>query len=166
MDNVFNIKLNEYILHLLPINLRKTRMVHWLLCQIKPLQDIYGKFKTLRAESIYKIEHTPQVYSMVNVFNDAFDLAQRRIRIVDGIYKSPVYFFEPEETAPVHFYEPEEDNAVYFYEPDELILLDVDFIILLPFGLNLTPSEMIRLKALCDFYRSPDKTYEIRYSNE
>lgn len=166
MDKVFKIKLNEYIVHLLPIALRKTRMVHWLLCQIKPLQNLHTRFMNLRADAIYKIDHTPQVYSMVNVFNDAFDVGLRRIRIVDGIYKSPVYFFEPEETAPVHFYEPEEDNAVYFYEPEELKLLDVDFIVLLPFGLNLTDSEMIRLRALCDFYRSPDKTYEIRYTDE
>lgn len=166
MDKVFNIKLNEYVVHLLPTVLRKTRMVHWLLCQIKPLQELHTKFMALRADATYKIEHTPQVYSMVNVLNDAFDLGQRRIRIVDGVYKSPVYFYEPEETSPVHFYEPEEENFVYFYEPEELELLDVDFIVLLPQGLSLTDSEMIRLRALVDFYRSPDKTYEIRYNDE
>lgn len=164
--NVFNINIDKYIVHLLPTKLRQPRIIHWLLCLIKPVKDLYNQFFQYRLNAIYKIEHTPQSYSMVNVFNDAFDFASRRIRIVDGIYKAPVYFYEPEETNPVHFYEPIENNPVYFYEPEELENFDVDFIILLPFGLNLPPAEMIRLRALCDFYRSPDKTYLIQYTNE
>lgn len=166
MNNIFKIKLKEYVVHLLPTLLRKSRMVTWLLCQIKPLEDLHKQFLRLRRESIYKIEHTPQVYSMVHVFNDAFDRWERRIRIEDGVYKQPVYFYEPTEAKPVHFYEAAENKGVYFLEPEELKVFDVDFIIRLPTDLKLTDAEMIRLRALCDFYRSPDKTYEIKYTDE
>lgn len=163
MDNFFNINISQLVVHWLPVDLRKSWAVHWLQCLAKPFKDIYASFFLFRTNTNYKLDHNMQVYSMVNVFNDKFDNALRRIRIVDGIYKSPVYFYEPEENNPVHFYEAEENNPVIFYEPNELELLDVDFIIMLPLGLNLTDAEMIRLRAECDFYRSPDKTYEIRY---
>lgn len=164
MINFFNININEFVAHLLPVNLRKTRLVHWLLCLSFPFKNIYTLFTGFRNTTNYKLDHTMQVYSMVNVFNDKFDQSLRRIRIVDGIYKSPVYFFEPEENAPVHFYEA--TPAVIFYEPEELALLDVDFVILLPFGFVLSAAEEIRMRAECDYYRSPDKTYEIRIDNE
>lgn len=161
MANYFIINFGEWIIQILPIKLRKTRMTAWLLAQIKPIETLYAQFLRFRNESIYKIDHTPQVFSMVNVLNDNFDIALRRIRIIDGEYKSPTYFYEPQEDNSVHFYEPTESSPIHFYEPQELLLLGVDFVVILPQNLGITFSEMTRLRALIDFYRLPDKTYEI-----
>lgn len=160
--NIYNISLPRLVLLLLPLPYRKQSWVSWLLALIAPFKELNVLFKIFRKDSSYKILHTPQVYSMENVLNDAFDPTLRRIYIVDGIYKAPVYFYEPDENKPVHFFEIE--PAVYFYEPGELEHLDVDFVVVLPLGMNLTDSEMIRLKALIDYYRLPDKTYTIRYA--
>ncbi len=160
--NIYNFSLARLVVLLIPLVLRKQQTISWLLALITPYKELNTWFKIYRNNSSYKILHTPQVYSMENVLNDAFDTDLRRIYIVDGLYKSAVYFYEPNENKPIHFFEIE--PAVYFYEPGELEHLDVDFVVVLPLGMNLTNAEMIRLKALIDFYRLPDKTYTIRYA--
>ncbi len=159
--NIYNLSLPRFVTLLLPINLRKTKMLSWLFALITPYKELLTWFKIFRQESSYKIVHTPQVYSMENVLNDAFDPQLRRIYIQDGLYKSAVYFYEPAESKPVHFFEitPE----VYFYEPEELLKLDVDFVVVLPSGMLLTEAETFRIKSLIDYYRLPDKTYNLRY---
>ena len=160
--NIYNISLPRFVTLTIQILLRKPKMLSWFFSLTAPYKELLTWFKIFRNDSSYKILHTPQVYSMENVLNDKFDPSLRRIYIVDGLYKSAVYFYEPEENKPVHFFEI--DPPVYFYEPGELEHLDVDFVVVLPLGMNLTDAEMIRLKALIDFYRLPDKTYTIRYA--
>lgn len=161
--NIFNWSLPRLVVNFLVIEERKIKTVQWLFALIAPYKEMNSLFKIFRRAALYKIEHTPQVYSMENVLNDTFDSILNRIYITDGLYKSAVYFYEPDENKPVHFYEPAENNAVYFYEPDELQKLDVDFVVVLPNDMSLSDAEMIRLKSLVDYYRLPDKTYTIRY---
>jgi len=159
--NIYNLSLARLVVLLLPLALRKQQTVSWLFALITPYKDLNTLFKIFRKDSLYKIQHTPQVYSMENVLNDAFDPQLRRIYITDGLYKSAVYFYEPDENKPVHFFEIE--PPVYFYEADELNHLDVDFVVVLPSEMSLTEAEIFRLKSLVDYYRLPDKTYTIRY---
>lgn len=160
-ESIFNIDLLRFIAELLPLRRRKAQFINWCYSLLKPSRNLYDAFIAYRAKSLYKIQHTSQVYSHENVLNDSFDVVARRIYITDGLYKDAVRFYEPEEDKPVHFYE--ETPVVRFYEPEELILLDVDFIVVVPRALNLTAAEVIRLRSLIDTYRLPDKTYEIRY---
>lgn len=160
-DSIFNIDLRRFIVLMLPLTKRRAQWVNWLMCLIKPSRDIYGDFVAYRDSTLYKLDHTPQVYSMENVLNDVYDRTSRRIYITDGQYVSAVRFYEPEETKPVHFYE--EEPPVYFYEPGELENLDVDFVVVIPIALNLSEASIIRLRSLIDFYRLPDKTYTLRY---
>lgn len=160
--NIYNISLSRLVVLLIPLIERKKQTVSWLFALITPYKELNTWFKIFRRDSLYKINHTPQIYSMENVLNDSFDADLRRIYITDGLYKSAVYFYEPEETNPVHFFEI--DPSVYFYEPGELEHLDVDFVVVLPLGMNLTNAETLRLKSLIDYYRLPDKTYTIRYA--
>ena len=160
--NIYNISLPRFVTLLIPLHLRKIELVSWLFALIAPYKELSAWFKIFRRDTSYTILHTPQVYSMENVLNDAFDPNERRIYIQDGLYKSAVYFYEPEENKPVHFFEIE--PAVHFYEPEELEKLDVDFVVVLPMGMNLPEAELIRLNSLVDFYRLPDKTYTVRYA--
>ena len=66
---------------LIPVALRKPRMLAWLQSLTRPWLDLHGLFRAYRERALYKIEHTPQVFSMEKVLNDAFDRAQRRIYI-------------------------------------------------------------------------------------
>ena len=159
---IFNIDLDRFVTLLLPIPLRKAKMIQWLFALIAPSKQLYDLFKQYRKNTNYKLEHTPQVYSMQNVLNDTFDNTERRIYIKDGIYKSPVRFYDRSNDSPVHFYDRSDDQPVRFFDRADLLVLDLDFIVMIPAALVLGQSDMIHLKALVDYYRLPDKTYNIQ----
>lgn len=158
-SKVYNFDLNQMVIHYLPIKLRQGRMIAWLQCLIKPVVNLHTQFINYRRDALYKIEHTPQVFHLENVLNDAFDIQLRRIYISDGAYRDGVYFYNPEEQKPVPFYDPEENAPVHFYDGAELFSLDTDFVVVVPFELR--EAQEIRLRSLIDFYRLPDKTYKI-----
>lgn len=159
-SKVYDIDFEKLVIHLLPVELRKSRMIAWLRSLVKPIANIHRQFVNYRRDAIYKIEQTPQVFSMENVLNDAFDVQLRRIRIGDGAYRDGVYFYNPNENKPVPFYDPAEDSPVHFFDGAELFSLDTDFVVSVPFELN--EAQEIRMRSLIDFYRLPDKTYNIQ----
>lgn len=158
-SNVYNIDFNRLVVHFLPMELRQSKMIAWLRCLMKPVANLHTQFVNYRRGAIYKIDHTPQVFSLENVLNDAFDVQLRRIYIDDGAYRDGVYFYNPEEQKPVPFYDPIENAPVHFYAGSQLQSLDMDFVVTVPF--SLTEAQEIRMRSLIDFYRLPDKTYKI-----
>lgn len=160
---IFNIDFPTFILQLLPSFLRRIRMHRWLLALTAPCQELHSKFIQYRTATNYTLEHTPQVYSIENVLNDAFDPLQRRIYIQDGIYRSPVRFYDRSLDSPVRFYDAASDEPVRFFDRESLLLLDVDFIVKIPVALVLPAADLIRIQALVDFYKLPDKTFNIDY---
>ena len=162
-DSIFNIDFNRLIGLLVPIRRRKPKMLHWLMALNAPVIELYNSFLQYRASTLYKLNYTPQVFSIENVLNDAFDRIQRRIYIEDGEYTFPVYFYDRNDDKPVRFPDRGDDGAVRFYDRSSLLVSDVDFTVVLPQGLGLSDAEMIRLNALIDFYKLPDRTHTVTY---
>lgn len=162
-NSIYNISFSRCVALLLPIRLRQTIMVQWLVSLVEPIQQLHNQFLSYRDTTNYKLEHTPQVFSIEDVLNDAFDVAQRRIYIEDGIYTFPVWFYDRADNKPVLFNDRLNDDKVRFYDRKALGKLDVDFTVVLPIGFNISDAGMIRLHALVDFYRLPDKTYTVTY---
>lgn len=162
-ENIYNININQFTVQGLPMKRRTTVPVQWLMCLVSPLIELHTKFMQYRDRTNYKLDHTAQVFSLEDVLNDAFDVVLRRIYIADGEYTLPVWFYDRADDKPVFFYDRPDDAPVLFYDRKSLEKLDVDFTVILPTGLNLPEAEMIRLRALVDFYRLPDKTYTVTY---
>lgn len=162
-ESVYNISFSRCVALLLPIRLRQTIMLQWLLALIEPINQLHTLFLRYRDDTNYKLDHTAQVFSIEDVLNDAFDVQQRRIYIDDGVYTFPVWFYDRSDDKPVLFNNRADDMPVRFYDRKDLGKLDVDFTVVLPTGLNVSDAAMIRLKALIDFYRLPDKTYTVTY---
>lgn len=162
-ENIFNIDFYRLVAQLLTLRRRKTKFIHWLFCMVEPVIQLHQQFMQFRDSTNYKLAHTPQVFSMENVLNDAFDRTQRRIFIEDGVFTFPVYFYDRADDKPVYFFDRADDRPVRFYDRSSLGKLDVDFTVVLPKGLPISDAEMIRLRALVDFYRLPDKTYTVNY---
>ena len=158
MSNVYRIDHHKLIIQLLPLLLRKVAHVARLSVLVTPWKLLHSSFMIKRTAWRYQLTHTPQVYSLENVLNDAFDPSSRRIYILDGDYIDAVRLYEPEDLRPVRFYEA---TQVRFYEPSAFDLLDVDFVVHIP--LSLTAAEELRLRALLSFYKLPDKTYTLNY---
>jgi len=158
-SKVYTTNFNRLVIHMLPLSVRKPIFIAWLTALVKPIANLHQQFVNFRRASLYKIEHTPQVFSLEQMLNDAFDVQLRRIYISDGAYRDGLYFYNPDENKMVPFYNPEENAPVHFYDGAELFSLDTDFVVIVPFELN--PAQEIRMKSLIDFYRLPDKTYKI-----
>ncbi|WP_055394732.1 hypothetical protein [Flagellimonas eckloniae] len=162
-DSIFNIDFNRFVGSLVPIKRRTTKMLHWLVCLVHPIAELHIQFLQYRDRTNYKLEHTAQVFSIEKVLNDTFDTVQRRIVIEDGVYTLPVWFYDRNDDKPVRFDDRANNQPVRFYDRASLAQFDEDFKVVLPNGLNLSNPEMIRLKALVDFYKLPDKTYTVSY---
>ena len=168
MNVIYQIDWNKLPVILLPTFLRKQKQIAWLKSLFQPIKNIHSQFLDFRSKSNYKIDHTSQTGSIEQVLNDAHDQGERRIYIVDVLFNAPVYFYNPEEDAPVHFYNSNENEEhPRFFNESEVNVIDSDFVVILPLEFQNTyyegSSSMIRLKALIDFYRLPDKAYKIEF---
>ena len=121
---------------------------------------IWDRDKSIRCVGLRVGEYMSFQNHETPTLNDAFDVQLRRIIISDGAYRDGVYFYNPEEQKPVHFYDPDENSPVHFFDGSELFSLDTDFVVLIPF--QLTEAQEIRMRSLIDFYRLPDKTYNLQ----
>lgn len=152
------------VLHV-PMLLRRPRMRSWLYSLVVPIKALHDKFLALRLDLIYKIEHTPQVYSMEKVLNEEFDAVLKRIYIEDGEYFEQLYVFSPEEELPIYIFDEAENQPVYFYGENDPESVSVDFNVVLPIEFQtdfaIGTNERNKLEALVNFYRLPDKTYKI-----
>jgi hypothetical protein len=167
MNNVFNINWSDFIRLLLPIALRQPRLQAWLRVLINPIETLHASFRTFRDESLYKLRHNSQIAYLENVLNDAFDNQLRRIRIANAVFKTPVYFYEPEENKEVFFYEPEDNQPVYFYEADDFAGDGFDFYVYVPpdirplAGSNEETNLVVRMQGLINYYKLYAKNYQI-----
>lgn len=163
--NFYLLDWNRLVALLLPTSLRGPKMLAWLNALVSPVKTLHAQFLVFRRESIYKIEHTPQVYSLEKVLNDEFDRILRRIYIEDGDYFEQLYLFSPPEQQPIYVFEQSEDQPVYVYAPNDPDATSVDFNVVLPQVFQATfasgANNRNRIEALINFYRLPDKTYKI-----
>lgn len=152
---------------LLPTFLRGSRMVAWLNSLVKPVRELHTQFLAFRLDGIYKVEHTPQVYSMEKMLNEAFDPLEERIYITDGEYSEQLYVFSPEEEQPIYVFTIPEDQPVYVFAENDEANANTDFIVHLPLEFQSQfqqgSSLRIRLESLVNYYRLPDKTYQITF---
>ena len=70
---------------LLPTFLRQTLHVRWLWALLRPLEVLHETWLKMRAENLYKLQHSGQVCYLRKVLNDRFDPELRRIYINDGL---------------------------------------------------------------------------------
>jgi hypothetical protein len=170
MSNVFAINWDEFVRLLLPIALRQTRLQAWLRVLVKPIETLHASFRTFRDESLYKLRHNSQIAYLENVLNDAFDNELRRIRIANAVFKTPVYFYEPEEESEVFFYEPQDNEPVYFYEAEDFAGDGYDFYIYVPpsirplAGSAAETNLVARMKGLVNYYKLYAKNYQIKWA--
>lgn len=163
--NFYHINWNRLTVLLLPMLLRGARMRAWLYSLVAPIKALHEKFLVFKAESIYKIEHTPQKYSMEKVLNEEFDPDLVRIYIEDGEYFEQLYVFSQEEDQPIFVFDQSEYQPVFVYAQDDPEATSVDFNVVLPLvfenDFNIGSNARNKLEALINFYRLPDKTYKI-----
>ena len=149
----YNLNINKLTELLTPTFLRKERMLAWLRVLHFPLIKIMDDFNFNRNQNLYNLAHNGQVCYLRKALNDRFDIAQRRIKII---------FFN--DTATTEIYtdgekKPKFLGRMYLRDDADYSDTGVDFVVLIPAGLNYNDYEM---RALIDFYKLASKRYKIQ----
>ena len=128
-------------------------MLAWLRALHFPLIKVVDDFNFNRNQNLYNLAHNGQVCYLRKVLNDRFDIAQRRIKIIDGNQYKREYIYTDGEQKPKFL------GTIYLRDDADYSDTGVDFVVLIPAGLNYNDYEM---RALIDFYKLASKRYKIQ----
>ncbi|KQT17435.1 hypothetical protein ASG31_08470 [Chryseobacterium sp. Leaf404] len=131
--------------------LRKPVIGSFLSLVSDEITDLNNIFNISRTANITKITHNSQVCKLRKILNDTFD-DQRRITIVDGVLKKPVYIYTDAEQKPEWL------GELIIYTSEETEGNGIDFTVIIPGELK---NYQIEIKALVDFYKLAGKRYKI-----
>ena len=148
----FLVNWNRLALLLTPTFLRSEMMQAWLELLVSGVSDTHYTWRNYRAENIYKLAHNSQKCYLRAALNDTFDVEQRRIRIDDGNTFKRKYIYTDAEEKPRFL------GTIYLYDDADYEDTGVDFIVIVPAGLDYSS---VRMKALIDFYKLASKRYKI-----
>lgn len=137
---------------LTPTFLRTNGHQAWITLLSSGVSDVHYQWMQYRRQNIYNLAHNSQKVYLRAALNDRFDNELRRIRIDDGNAFKRKYIYTDAEQKPKFL------GTMFLYDDGDYEDTGVDFIVVLPAGLNYSIYEM---KALIDFYRLASKRYKI-----
>lgn len=150
----YNIDYNRLGVLLLPIQIRKTKLISLVNTLTTPILTLHYKWLFKRNQDIYKIEHTGQVCYLRKALNDALDPQERRIYIDEGNSFNRKYIYTTPENKPVYI------GKIFIYQNSEYIGTGADFIVFAP--QSIINTKIYELKSIIDFYKLASKRYQIR----
>lgn len=166
-DQLFSINFKRLVLWWLPTFRRKQVTLNYLWCLIFPIEGLYIEFLRIRKQNLIKMNFNFQKFSMERRLNDAFDVLERRIRIINAVQYEGVYLYTEAETSPGSpgYYSDDQTNTMKWLKDEKPIYLrtqgeldsEYDFIVMIPD----TNINMHQLRAEIDFYKLISKRYQI-----
>ena len=142
----------------IPVPLRVQPLMGYLNVLVGPFITLYHSFGRFRAQKLYDLAITPQVCYLEKLLNDRYDLALRRIVIVDSVMRPSFYLYNDAELKPQYLYTDGEGLPVYVYTDGETQTLFDDFLIEVPAGIVFGTAEM---KSLVKAFCLPGKKFKI-----
>lgn len=91
-----------FVVQRLPYVLRKPLHLAWLKSLITPFVNLHNDFLSATAAFRIKAKITPQVRILRGALNDAFDVVERRIKIVDGSQEAYLFIYNASESKPLY----------------------------------------------------------------
>lgn len=161
----FDINYDSLNFQLLPVRLRKQRMLAWVRCLTVPIRWLHNLFMSNREINQYFLAHNGQVCHLEKVLNDAFDSVSREIVITDGEYEDPVFTFLATEIKPV-LLALESEVGLTAYEAPTILYTEAETSLLGNAFIVKVPSSVLfdenRMRAHIDRYRLAGRSvYEI-----
>jgi hypothetical protein len=147
--NWFRIDYLRLVRLLLPVMLRKPRIVAFVEACISPVDSLYMRFLSYRYDNLYHLSITPQVYSLEKALNDRFDYTLRRIYISKGKHYPLTYLYTQDENLDEYIGKEGEDNNMYIYAGSESGESSASFIINVPVPVPFHEAEM---RAMVEMY--------------
>jgi hypothetical protein len=163
--SLFDVNYNMLRVQLLPVRLRKACTNAWLRACIYPVVYLHQLFMAWRSNNLYYLAHNSQVVYLEAVLNDTFDHVLKRIRIVDGAFKDPLYAYHIPEAKEIWLgLAGEAGTATYpvpqtLYTEEETTSMGNAFVVRVPAAVSFDAN---RMKALINNYRIAGKSiYQI-----
>jgi len=150
----FKLDIPKFTTSLIPIDLRKVKLVGLVQALVAPLVEINDTWRRMRSDNLYKLEHTGQVCYLRGALNDRFDPSERRITI-DGTggNSEPTYIYTPGENQTKYL------GRLFLRNSLEFADTGADFTVRVPREIMNQSSYEVR--ALIDFYRLGGMRYLI-----
>jgi len=168
---MFNSNLYNISILLLPLNLRKEKVIAWLKVYVSLIKIMMDNFAIYREEKLFFIAHNSQVIYLEHILNHRFNPNQNTqdpnyvgngIYIDDGQSSDEVYIYNTSEAASDTFLHNSSETSfteVYLYNASQTQSY-VGFIINVPNSFNVNENE---LKALVNRLKLAGKLYTIKY---
>lgn len=165
---IYNLNFKKLAVLLLPTFLRRERLQAFVRVLVAPVQSLHNKLMQFRERSLYQVQHNCQIIYLEAVLNDAFDPTFRRIRILNSVFREPLYFYEPEQNLEVYFYEPDNQMPTYFYDVGDFAGDGFDFVVFVPPDLQPQTQQeeqamLTKMRGLVDYYKLYSKNYTIKW---
>jgi hypothetical protein len=155
----YNIDLKKLSRISLPKSKRKAKRLARIYAAIYAASEVFQQLMRFRKAKLYQLMITPQVCYLERLLNDRWDFTQRRIRIVDGSDKPPLFIYQEAEEKPVFIYQEEENQPVFIYTEGESETITDDFIIQVPVAVSFDINEM---KSLVKAYKLAGTKFNIQ----
>ena len=153
---------------LVPPFLRKIKHIVWIYSLLKPIEDLSLEFRVFRENSIYRVTHNGQVFSLENILNDQYDKSSRRIFITDSLDLDASYVYPESDNKIVIINSEASDEVLRIYSEASIRAAKYDFIVNIP--IDLKPSSATSEKNLTtqisgsiDIYKLASKKYKITW---
>lgn len=159
----YDFNLLKLVFDYLPIRLRGSNMLSWLLCLFAPFERLKGEFITFINQTKYNLKITGQVIVLQNYLNDKFDFLQRRIVLGENEVQNLYLFYENEgQTNPNLFFLSENNtNPALTFIDEQDLTQNYDFTIQVPQELE---NLELKIKTLVNAFKLAGKTYNIKYT--
>lgn len=147
----YKMNAQNLVLQSLPTFLRTGSISSFLALAASELTELNNALVVNRNTSIAKVSHNSQVCKLRKILNDTFD-NQRRIKIVDGVLKSPKYVYTDAEHKPKWL------GELIIFAESETEGNGIDFTVIIPAELK---NYQIEITSLVNFYKLAGKKFKI-----
>lgn len=159
LKRIYRVKWNKLATWLMPVLLRKNKLLAIAKALVSPVNDLYNRFIDYGKDTDYRIGITLSAIHLQRALNDKYDYTLRRIRIVEMQQKEGISLFQREENKPQVLYTKiGEGITLVLYSKEETAGFAVDFIVQVPKALLFDAKEM---RAYIDIFKMESKTYII-----
>lgn len=160
---MFNIVWNKLIQLLLPIPLRRIKIIDFIRSTYAGIIQIYNDFLSYRDYANYLLYFNGQTIYLEHLLNDQFDSILRRIYIYNIPPAIIIYIYLKLETKPKYIYQKIESIPIskqIFLKNNSEYTSNLDFIVKVPTGLSFNINLM---KSWIERYKIAGKNYDIQY---
>lgn len=116
---MYSFDLNKLIKHLLPISLRKPKMIAFTTWLMEPLRYVHEQLSTYISYTNNELTSDSRVIYLEKYLNDRFDPSIRRIKIVEASAEDYPYLRTYKEANTIYFRKHNEGSSVVLRKYNE-----------------------------------------------